>query len=275
MWDRWDRVGDRKENGHKKSLDDSLNQHCPIQLPTDVGSRNNNWVQNDRIPHPRVQFFTDASKRGNDTGYAFLASRGDVVIGEGGGALGDVSVFQTEVVAIQATLLWLISNPHKLKGTKVKLWTDSQSALQSVFSLKPTSSLVEGTIKLLMSTKLICQIELAWVRGHSGVTGNKVADGMAKENTVAVHLSSPALERTGREIKKEIKGIAERQWQQWWRTIPHCGIAKSFFAVPTTQHRNCIKWMSTKELTTLIQAATGHGLFASHLSKWRESLSST
>ncbi len=30
--------------------------------------------------------------------------------------------------------------------------------------------------------------------------------------------------------------------------------------------------MSSKELTTLNQAATGHGLFAGHLSMWRESL---
>ncbi len=275
LWDRWDGVGDKKEKGHRRSLDDRLNQHCPIQFPTDVGSSNNNWVQNDCILHPRVQIFTDASKRGNNTGFAFLASRGDVVIGEGGGALGDVSVFQAEVVAIQAALLWLISNPHKLKGTKVKLWTDSQSALQSAFSLKPSSMLVEETIQLLMSAKLICQIQLAWVRGHSGVTGNEVADGMAKENAVAVQLSSPALARTGREIKKEIKRIAECKWQQWWQTIPQCGIAKSFFVVPTTQHRKFIKWMSTKKLTTLIQAVTGHGLFAGHLSRWRESLPST
>ncbi len=33
--------------------------------------------------------------------------------------------------------------------------------------------------------------------------------------------------------------------------------------------------MSTKELTTLFQAVTGHGLFAGHLSRWRESLPST
>ncbi len=32
--------------------------------------------------------------------------------------------------------------------------------------------------------------------------------------------------------------------------------------------------MSMKKLTTLIQAATGHGLFARHLSRWRESLPS-
>ncbi len=67
-------MGDRKENGHRKSPDICLNQHCPIQFPTDVGSRNNKWVQNDCIQHRRVQIFKDASKRGNDTGYAFLAS---------------------------------------------------------------------------------------------------------------------------------------------------------------------------------------------------------
>ncbi len=98
---------------------------------------------------------------------------------------------------------------------------------------------------------------------------------MAKENAVAVQLSSPALARTGREIKKEINRIAECKWQQWWQTIPQCGTAKSFFVAPTTLHRKFIKGMSTNELTTLIQAATGHGLFAGHLSRWRESLPST
>ncbi len=39
LWDRWDGVEDRKENGHMRLLDDRLNQHCLIQLPTDVGSK--------------------------------------------------------------------------------------------------------------------------------------------------------------------------------------------------------------------------------------------
>ena len=114
--------------GHRRSLHDLLKQNCPAQFPTDQGSRTNNWVQNEYIQHPCVQIHTDASKKA------------DVVIVESnGGALGDTSVFQAEVVAIHAALFWLISNPHKLKGTKVKLWTDLRSALQSIFSEKPTS----------------------------------------------------------------------------------------------------------------------------------------
>ncbi len=51
----------------------------------------------------------------------------------------------------------------------------------------------------------MCQIELAWARGHSLVTWNEVVDGMAKENAVAVQLAYPALPWTEREIRKEIK----------------------------------------------------------------------
>ncbi len=47
---------------------------------------------------------------------------------------------------------------------------------------------------------------------YSGVTGNTVVDGMAKENSVAVKLSHPPLPRTQREIRKERKMIAECKW---------------------------------------------------------------
>ncbi len=55
---------------------------------------------------------------------------------------------------------------------------------------------------------------------------------MAKENVVAVQLAYPALQRTEREIKQKIKSIAEHKL-----------------------HIKTIKWMGSKELTTLIQAA--------------------
>ncbi len=76
LWDRWDGVGNKRENGHKRSLGDHLNQHCPIQFLTDVCSKVNNWVQNDCIQYSWVQIFTNASKKGTNTSYAFLASRG-------------------------------------------------------------------------------------------------------------------------------------------------------------------------------------------------------
>ncbi len=83
--------------------------------------------------------------------------------------------------------------------------------------------------------------ELAWVCKHSGVTGNEVVDGMAKENAIAVQLPHPVLPRTEKEIKKVIRASVEKEWQQIWQTIQQCGIDKSFFAVPTTQHRKLFK----------------------------------
>ena len=64
---------------------------------------------------------------------------------------------------------------------------------------------MQEKIQLLVTVKLMCQIELAWARGHSRVTWNEVVDGMAKENAVAVQLAYPALPWTEREIRKEIK----------------------------------------------------------------------
>ncbi len=60
LWDRWDGVRERKEKGHKRSLDDLLNQHCPTQVLADLGCCTNNWVQNECIQHPQVQCYTDA-----------------------------------------------------------------------------------------------------------------------------------------------------------------------------------------------------------------------
>ncbi len=96
----------------------------------------------------------------------------------------------------------LIPNPQNLKRTNLKLWSYSQSTLQSIFSLKPTSKLEKNTMEPLVSAKLMCQMELAWVLGHSGVAVNEVADRMSKEKTIVVQLPYPVLPQMEKEIKK-------------------------------------------------------------------------
>ncbi len=76
LWDRWEGVGDKKKKGKWRLLDDHLNQHCPTQFPTDGRSRAKKWVQNDCTERTREQIFIDASKKGDDTSYGFLASQG-------------------------------------------------------------------------------------------------------------------------------------------------------------------------------------------------------
>ncbi len=36
LWDRWDGVGGKKVKGHRRLLDNLLNQHCPMQFPIDL-----------------------------------------------------------------------------------------------------------------------------------------------------------------------------------------------------------------------------------------------
>ncbi len=84
--------------GYRRALNYLLNKHCWVQLPTNLGSEANNWVQNECGQHPWMQIYTDALKNGTDTGYAFMTRWLDVVDchHEGGDALEDTSVFQVE-----------------------------------------------------------------------------------------------------------------------------------------------------------------------------------
>ncbi len=131
--------------------------------------------------------------------------------------LTNASVFQAEVVAYQAALLWLNSNPHRLKGTNVKLWLDSPSALQSIFSLKPTSKLVEATIEVLVSAKLIYAYAPNRTGFHSRtlryLAGNKQGGPppwMGKENSVAVHLHDHILLRTEKQKRKQKRCLLKK-----------------------------------------------------------------
>ncbi len=161
-------------------------------FPRDEGSGQNNWLQNDEIPKPRVNIFTDASNKGEHIGYAFVAGRGNVAVGEGGvwcsqrrhclSGRSRRHTGRTVMAALQ---------PKELNGTTVKIWTDPQSTLQAAFSLRPASKLLEETIQLLCSAKSISRVELASVWRHSGVTGSEIVDGMAKENNVAAQLPLP------------------------------------------------------------------------------------
>ncbi len=70
--------------------------------------------------------------------------------------------------------------------------------------------LVEETIKVLLSGKLMCQIELVWVSGNSGVTGNEVVDVIVKENAIPVQLPCPVLPQTEKEVRIAIKTFTIR-----------------------------------------------------------------
>ncbi len=147
---------------------------------------------------PRA-IYTDASKKDTDTGYAFMASGED--LGEGGGDEGET----VDGLAIRPTV-HLLSEAHQQTGGR--------------------HNQVVGFGKAHMPNRTGMGSQP--LRGHRERGGRE----NGKKNAVVVQLMHLALPQTEREIRKEIKSIAEHRWQQWWKAIPKCGTAKAFFVVP-------------------------------------------
>ena len=92
------------------------------------------------------------------------------------------TVFQAEIFAILSAAKALLTNHLPINPT-ICFFTDSQSSLHALCHHYPRSSLVIETIKNLNKIGDTSTVTLQWVRGHCGVTGNELADSLAKDAT--------------------------------------------------------------------------------------------
>ena len=116
--------------GHRSVLDKNLEEKGILTPPLDRTITRNNWYRTTPPPDTSdLVIYTDGSKMGELAGFGWAATVGDSVIHEEWAPIRDAEVFQAEVLAISSALLWLISNPHKLKPETVVVLSDSRAAL--------------------------------------------------------------------------------------------------------------------------------------------------
>ena len=92
------------------------------------------------------------------------------------------SVFQAEIYAISSAVTSILSSSRPINSI-THIFSDSQSSLHALTNHYPSSAMVVETIQHLNSLCLLSSVHLHWVRGHSGVAGNELADTLAKEAT--------------------------------------------------------------------------------------------
>ena len=87
-------------------------------------------------------------------------------------------MFQAEVLAILEVAKNLLL--EKMHNQSIVVLVDSQAAIKSLIKCTVTSIAVFNCIRNLNQLGKQNHVSIAWIPGHAGVRGNKVADYLAK-----------------------------------------------------------------------------------------------
>ena len=137
------------------------------------------------------------------------------------------SVFQAEIYAIlQCAKSDDLRQRH---NDSIAICTDSQAALKALSCPKINSALVVlETMSALRELAIFNSVRLLWVPGHSGIPGNEIADGLARQASAQSCLGpEPVLSITSTTVRNAMKQWAV--WEQYtlWNSTVGCRQAKS------------------------------------------------
>ena len=213
--------------------------------------------------------YTDASKEGANIGYCWIATIGDYIIEEEMSLAKDISVYKAEMLAIKEAVSWLKENAERNRS--IIIYSDSKSAVQVLQGNKAKDILAKETMWALRELTSTYRTKVSWIKGHSDITGNEVADAIAKKGALeatALLDTKPHMPVTYRELKKKINCHFIKEWQIRWESLKDCRISRLFYQ--EVGDRPWVTKLPIKELQQIVQFVTGHGLYRGHLRNWNE-----
>ena len=131
---------------------------------------------------------------------------------------GNASIFQAELIAIQAVATHLTEH-EDIQGKYVKFFSDSQAALQALkanhCSAQTTKDTHDALNKLGQDTK---SVRLTWIKAHTGLDGNELADEYAKLGTTDT-TKQLEMNTTYKEIRLATHEYVYHKWREKWKAI--------------------------------------------------------
>jgi ribonuclease HI len=137
----------------------------------------------------QADIYVDASVHNRRAGIGIYATPSQVQVSKTVASSDQANVHLTELLAISEAANWLwgpsciASNRdgHPVLASNIQIFSDSQSALQSVQSWR--AGVCQETVTEIIKKLQRTNVTLYWISGHAKIEGNEKADKLAKAAT--------------------------------------------------------------------------------------------
>jgi ribonuclease HI len=172
------------------------------------------------------------------------------------------SVFDAEAQAINLAAKILIQ--MGFRSEDITIYSDSSSVIKAIKSPTMKSFLIQDTVFKLQSLAAKNTVHLQWVKAHVGLTGNEMADLLAKEGVAVEGPSCFFSKQSLKSCKKAVEQFYRFIWQQRWSSDPACRQTRLWYPVVDAKRSFLIRALSRVEATDLVRYTTGFNNLAYH-----------
>ena len=272
----WEGKNDKKTHAisHLKYWEETLKQHDISTYDNDkcASTRWNNGFRINRDSFDgkarhrsltQFNIYTDGSRKDDQTGSGYAIYKHRQEIKSGSHRLPDhATVFQAEITAIQlaAEALTEMHGPSITDIKFVKIFVDSQAAIQALGTPFITSRAVDGAINALNKlAERSTKITITWIPAHKGYFGNERADVLAKLGACSTDMTARvSVARPMVQIKNDIQLGIYRQWDREWKEDTRFKHSKIFYGGPDKRKAKYVYKLARLELGRFVRLITGH-----------------
>ena len=187
------------------------------------------------------------------------------------------TVFQAEIEAINHACQYLLSIEQELDLKYIKIFSDSQAAIQALGNIRIKSKSVLTALEYMETlTSRVKHLTLSWIKAHIGIEGNELADIAAKEGAAGgSHMREIKTPVPWQAVKNKIEEYTTNKWKMKWAASPHYKHTKLYYESPNKNKAKYILKMGTNMLSTWIKSITGHNNLAYFQSKLNSDIDPT